>query len=434
MPTLSSIQRRLRPPHGWPVLLGALVLLAIAIVIVRIPFRAELRDQIAHRDARILATLIQQQLDETGSRLFREDPLAATLAASFNPGLPGVLAIQIYSPEGQLFASLLGPTNAVPPPEPLQPATQLPVTRFIPGAPPQLQVWLPLQPATATGVLGYTHITLDASDLAAEYDRLDAGITRQSLLTFLGIGFTLTLILALAFHRLQRANLLLADRSNRLEQANRDLSLAARTSAVGAVASHLVHGLRNPLLALQQAVAEAGHHPDASDTARRMRAMIDDVVRVLRDEQGLPGFEISADELLAETGRRGRSQLPAHPVIQWESIAGSGPPLDNRTANLTLLILENLVTNAAQALSSEGIIRLHAAHTAGHWEFEVHDNGPGLPPEIQARLFTPSLSGRPGGSGLGLALSRQLALHLGGSLQLRESIPGHTCFHLSLPS
>lgn len=413
-------------------LLGALVLLAIAIVTVRIPFRAELRDQIAHRDARILATLIQQQLDDTGSSTFREDPLAATLAASFNPGLPGVLAIQIYSPEGQLFATLLGPTNALPLPDP--PASpQAPATDFIPGTPPQLHVWLPLQPASATGVLGHAHITLDASDLAAEYDRLDAGLSRQSLLAFLGVGFTLTLILTLTFHRLQRANHLLADRSTRLEQANRDLSLAARTSAVGAVASHLVHGLRNPLVALQQAVAEAGHDPDATDTARRMRAMIDDVVRVLRDEQGLPGFEITADELLAETCRRGRSQIPGHPVIQWESIAGSGPPLDNRTANLTLLILENLVTNAAQALSSTGIIRLRAAHTAGHWEFEVHDNGPGLPPEIQARLFTPSLSGRPGGSGLGLALSRQLALHLGGTLQLRESIPGHTCFHLILP-
>ncbi len=433
MPSPPSIKPRLHPPHGWPFLLGALLLLGIAIAAVRIPFRAQLRDQIAHRDARILATLIQQQLDDTGSSSFREDPLAATLAASFNPGLPGVLAIQIYSPEGRLFASLLGPTNAVPLPNP-PPSQQAPITHFIPTSPPQLQVWLPLQPASSPAVLGFSLITLDASDLAAEYDRLDDGLRRQSLFAFLGVGLTLSITLAIAFHRLQHANRLLADRSHRLELANRDLSLAARTSAVGAVASHLVHGLRNPLLALQQAVADAGHHPDATDTARRMRSMIDDVVRVLRDEQGLPGFEISADELLAETGRRGRTQIPGQPIIQWDPIAGSGPLLDNRTANLTLLILENLVTNSAQAIPSGGIVRLRALHSNGHWQFEVHDNGPGLPPEIQARLFTPSLSGRPGGSGLGLALSRQLALHLGGSLQLRESIPGHTCFLLSLPA
>jgi len=159
-----------------------------------------------------------------------------------------------------------------------------------------------------------------------------------------------------------------------------------------------------------------------------------DVVRVLRDEQGIDAFEVPMDELLAEAARKARIQAPMAAHLHWTLHATPGPALDNRAANLALLVLENLCVNAAQALHGRGSITLKAAPTPAHsWRIEVEDSGPGIPEAARERLFIPQNSSKPGGSGLGLALSRHLARHLGGDLLLDHSSPGLTRFVLTLP-
>jgi len=65
--------------------------------------------------------------------------------------------------------------------------------------------------------------------------------------------------------------------------------------------------------------------------------------------------------------------------------------------------------------------------------FEVRDQGEGLSPSIQARLFTPCTSGKKAGGGIGLAISKQLAQSLGAKLELVDSSPAGCTFRLSLP-
>lgn len=423
-------RHRLAPALPWLATAGALALLAVAMVAVRLPLRAQLRQQLAQRDAHVLARLIQQQIDDPEAAA--GDPLAAVLAASLVPDLPGVRSLQVYSPEGQPFANLLGtpePTDA--PPQPGPPATAS--ARYSATPSPHLDVWIPLRHSDSDELLGIARMSLDAGDLAREFEALDQSLLRQSFLAFATIGGTLATVLLLAFRSLARANRRLAEQSHRLELANRELSLAARTSAVGAIASHLVHGLRNPLAALQIAVSSQGNSPDAAASARRMRDMIDDVVRVLRDEQGLAAFEIHASEIVTEAIRRCRLHLPAAHGIRWRQAAEKGPTLDNRAANLALLVLDNLIANAVQAAAGNADIRITARPSEGAWLFEVEDDGPGLPPGLAERLFLPVASGKPGSSGIGLAISRQLARHLGGDLQLVHSRPGSTRFALTVP-
>ena len=63
---------------------------------------------------------------------------------------------------------------------------------------------------------------------------------------------------------------------------------------------------------------------------------------------------------------------------------------------------------------------------------EIADDGRGVPAELTDRLFLPLVSGRPDGTGLGLALSQQVVREHRGSLTYR-SRPGHTVFTLLMP-
>ena len=71
--------------------------------------------------------------------------------------------------------------------------------------------------------------------------------------------------------------------------------------------------------------------------------------------------------------------------------------------------------------------------------FEVQDTGPGIPPEIQARLFErftqadESTTRRFGGTGLGLSICRELAGLMGGEVGLRSQAGAGSCFHALLP-
>ena len=65
-------------------------------------------------------------------------------------------------------------------------------------------------------------------------------------------------------------------------------------------------------------------------------------------------------------------------------------------------------------------------------ELQVVDNGPGIPEAIREKIFYPLVSGREGGSGLGLTLAQSFIQQHQGSIEV-ESQPGRTCFTIRLP-
>jgi len=101
-------------------------------------------------------------------------------------------------------------------------------------------------------------------------------------------------------------------------------------------------------------------------------------------------------------------------------------------------ILMNLIGNAIKFTPEGGRIELTARSTDGQVRVEVRDNGPGIPPEDQQRIFEAfyrrAESGKAvEGTGLGLAITERL-VHMHGSQLGIDSQPGQgTCFHFSLP-
>jgi signal transduction histidine kinase len=91
--------------------------------------------------------------------------------------------------------------------------------------------------------------------------------------------------------------------------------------------------------------------------------------------------------------------------------------------------LINLVRNAIEALrdTSEGLVRLSAFRdTEGRIVIQVADNGSGIPPEQREKVFVPFFTTKRQGSGVGLTLTRQIAMVHGGTVTISDTAGGGT--------
>ncbi|MFO0626424.1 MAG: ATP-binding protein [Polyangiales bacterium] len=95
----------------------------------------------------------------------------------------------------------------------------------------------------------------------------------------------------------------------------------------------------------------------------------------------------------------------------------------------------NLVHNALQAMQYKGRLALTVARAHGRVLVQVTDSGPGIPEEVQPRIFEPFYTTKPQGegSGLGLSISREIVERHDGTITV-ESRPGCTTFTVSLPT
>ena len=117
------------------------------------------------------------------------------------------------------------------------------------------------------------------------------------------------------------------------------------------------------------------------------------------------------------------------------------PDLTGDREQLIQAIL-NIARNAAQAMEGEGeiVFRTRAVRQVTlakkryrlALELQVIDNGPGIPEAIRDKIFYPLVSGRDGGSGLGLTLAQSFIQQHHGTIEV-DSWPGRTCFTIRLP-
>ena len=455
------------PPSGRRTLIAVVALtlgvFAGVVAFVTLQLRNGLRQQILLREAEALSAVASMQLANEAAALaevgLTEAPgelLAAVLKAS---KLRGVLAIRVFDAQRNFAGSVplamsddspksedwvMEPKARLHPREKLDSLSGSDAAANRPGPEiPLLEAWVPLRRTEGGALAGVAQFWIDGHGLAGEFYRLDGKLALQALLAWFAGGIVIVVALWWAFRRLDTANRTLAARTEDLQRANRELVLAAKTSALGAVTAHLIHEIKNPLAGLELFVAgqtgAAGSAENgqelaaASDLTRRLRTMINDVVSVLRDEQHGAHFVLSAEEVVEIAA--GRARASGHSTVVRIETKGSGDAkLPGRQANLAGLVLRNLLQNAAEASPSTGVVSLVFRSTEqGGVEFLVEDQGTGLPESVRQKLFQPCASTKEGGSGLGLALSQQIAQQAGGRIELVRSDANGTCFRLIFP-
>lgn len=121
--------------------------------------------------------------------------------------------------------------------------------------------------------------------------------------------------------------------------------------------------------------------------------------------------------------------------IDYRREVDDRPPVIVSDGDRVLQIISNLLSNAFRWTPDGGKVELSLSSDNGSVSVSVGDTGPGIGQEDRERIFRPfwSKDGRTG-TGLGLAVARELAVALGGRIQL-ESEPGNgSRFELVLPS
>lgn len=210
---------------------------------------------------------------------------------------------------------------------------------------------------------------------------------------------------------------------------------------LGEVARGLAHSLRNPLNAIGLSVEElAGRIPsdeteELAASARRQIRHIDQTIRsFLALASGGAGaverldvLELVQDvALTALHDARGRVRV---------GVEGRTSPVQGVAAELKA-VLQALVVNAIEASPDGEAVTVRVMPDAGDGggvRVDVDDAGPGLPPEVRERLFTPHVTTKPSGSGMGLFLAHRIATtRYGGSLELKPLEPRGTRAELKL--
>lgn len=210
---------------------------------------------------------------------------------------------------------------------------------------------------------------------------------------------------------------------------------------------NLAHEIKNPLGALRgaaQLLDRELERPELHEytqvimkEADRLQSLMD---RLLTPHRLPQVSQFSIHEALERVRSLILAEFPGGISIRRDYDT-SLPPLTADREQIIQALL-NIARNAAQAMQGKGLIilrtRVARRMTLAKKMYrlaamvQIIDNGPGVPDELQEKIFFPLVSGREGGHGVGLTIAQTFVTQHHGTIEL-ESRPGHTCFNILLP-
>lgn len=242
-------------------------------------------------------------------------------------------------------------------------------------------------------------------------------------------------------HKLSGSVLLLKDvtRLQEVERLKREFVMAAS------------HELRTPLTSLSMSVdlllengAKGLDEKDrellqaAHEEVHRMKALVNDLLDLSKLEAGKFALEIESvpvQTLFDQMRTFFKSQMEMK-EIRLTSELDDDMPMVRADVNKISRVLINLISNALRYVNKGGHIELVAHWVDPHIHISVRDDGPGIPPEYQSRIFQKfvQVKGREaGGTGLGLAICREIVRAHGGAIWLDSSNKQGSTFTFNLP-
>jgi len=244
----------------------------------------------------------------------------------------------------------------------------------------------------------------------------------------------------------ERLNTELKETLGRLEAAQEDLLVAERMATVGRLSLKVAHEVRNPISAIElnaemlQDIVRGHPGADMEEASGLVGAIREQVnaLDALTEEYlafarfPRPNFEEdSVNEMVAGVAEFVRPLATRQGISVKVETDPSVPPMVIDRTLLRQAVL-NLVKNGLESLSQGGVLTVATRRLPAAVEIAVSDTGPGITPNIAARLFEPFFTTKPQGTGLGLSISRQIVEEHGGEIRWSNAADGGATFTIRL--
>lgn len=229
------------------------------------------------------------------------------------------------------------------------------------------------------------------------------------------------------------------------QQLEAQLRHQEKMASLGLLAGGIAHDLGNPLASLSSELELL----EGEDDLRRVRESLDvlrrHVQRISRTLREMVDFarrrrdevsDVSIAAAVDDSARLVRHDPRWHKITFGLEIPADLPPIRMVEDHL-VMVLVNLMLNAADAMHEGGSLTVSARVTAGGAvELVVRDTGVGMPPEVLAKAMTPlfTTKGERRGTGLGLSICRSVVQSVGGAIHLESAVGVGTAVIVSLPA
>ncbi len=221
-----------------------------------------------------------------------------------------------------------------------------------------------------------------------------------------------------------------------LARSQTELVSQDRLAVTGRLAAGVAHEVGNPLsgilgyLSVVRAQLRSGRTDDTEAALERIEhevQRIDHIVRALLElgRHARGGLEPVDVRAIVDAARSLLKSTPSFEAVDVHADVAEGTYVTASAGPLSQVLI-NLMINAAQSMNGKGRLWLRTVRDGEHLELIVEDEGAGLSPEARQRLFELFFTTKPAGqgTGLGLAVSKQLIEHMGGTIRAEDRDAG----------
>jgi signal transduction histidine kinase len=227
-----------------------------------------------------------------------------------------------------------------------------------------------------------------------------------------------------------------------LEEREVRLIRSERLAAIGKIAAQITHEVRNPLSSIGLNAEMLEEELTEGEPRELVRAIVKEVDRLAEITEQYLRFARMPRPKLEREDVNGivksllaflKEEFAARGITVEADLDPDVPPTPADENQLRQALL-NLLRNGAEAMKDGGRLTITTRAVNGQLRVSIADTGQGIAAEHQKKIFDPFFSTKEGGTGLGLALTQQIVVDHGGTLEVESDLGRGATFTVSLPT